>query len=63
MRIFSIKTQSDGGVAVTEEDRETEYQFSDMIDALSFVRRQRCGEPVTLVFYDASGRVTKTGQL
>ena len=54
---FSIYTQPDTKYTVKQEGFATTQEFSDILAALAYVRRQGVGEDVGVKCYDPSGQV------
>jgi hypothetical protein len=54
---FSISTQLDTKCIVQRQGFETTEEFSDILTALAYIRRQGCGEDAGVTCYDPVGRV------
>jgi len=55
---FLIYTQADGRCSVKQEGHALTCEFSDILDALSYIRRFTNGEEARLTCYDPTGKVT-----
>jgi len=60
MREFFIFTAADETCTVKEEGFETTQAFSDILEALAYVRRQRGGEAVKVTSLGPTGEVIFT---
>lgn len=57
-RKFSIRHTAQGACSVEEEGLREVRQFSDVKDALGFIRAQRSGgKPARLSFFDSDGKL------
>jgi len=55
---FRIYPAADGKYTVRDGDSEATHTFLGLVDALAFVRGQRCRETVLMTFHDIEGRQT-----
>ena len=57
LRNFSLHSEPGGKCVLKEEGDEAAQEFADLLDAVSYVRRQKGENEAVLKFYDFEGRL------